>query len=93
MDAPNLPDEPTFPNPRIFAGGGLVLGIFVGLALAAFYEYRDTAIRNERDVFAFTKLPTLAAISYLEGLPQVPEQRKRWWPFSRAYKPVESVNG
>ena len=21
MDAPNLPDEPTFPNPRIFAGG------------------------------------------------------------------------
>jgi polysaccharide chain length determinant protein (PEP-CTERM system associated) len=94
MDAPNLPDAPTFPNPVIFSIGGLLAGILVGTGLAAYFEYRDTAIRNERDVFAFTKLPTLAAISYLEGLPQVPqEQRKGWWPFSRAYKPAESLNG
>jgi len=27
MDAPNLPDEPTFPNHRNFAGGGLAAGL------------------------------------------------------------------
>jgi hypothetical protein len=29
-------------------------------------EYRDTALRNERDVWAFTKLPTLATIGYFD---------------------------
>jgi uncharacterized protein involved in exopolysaccharide biosynthesis len=91
MDAPNLPDAPTFPNPLVFSIGGLFVGVLLGTGLAAYFEYRDTAIRNERDVFAFTKLPTLAAISYLEGLPQAPqEQRKGWWPF---HKTAESLNG
>ena len=33
MDAPNLPDEPTFPNHKIFAGGGFASGLFLGLLL------------------------------------------------------------
>jgi polysaccharide chain length determinant protein (PEP-CTERM system associated) len=92
MDAPNLPESPTFPNRRSFATGGLVAGLFLGLLLAGFFEYRDTSLRNERDVWAFTKLATLAVISHVDGLPQTANHRGRWNPFSRN-KPIESAVG
>jgi len=92
MDAPNLPESPTFPNRRSFATGGLVAGLFLGLLLAGFFEYRDTSLRNERDVWAFTKLATLAVISHVDGLPQAAKHRGSWNPFSRS-KPIESVVG
>lgn len=89
MDSPNLPDAPTFPNRKIFAGGGMAGGLFLGLLLTAFLEYRDTSIRYERDIWAFTKLPTLAIISHIDGIvPSVPP--KRWWNlFSRSGQTVE----
>ncbi len=62
MDEPNLPESPAFPNRLLFLGGGLILGVGLGLGLVAYLEYRDTALRSDRDVFAFTKLPTLATI-------------------------------
>ena len=52
----------------MFAGGGLAAGLFLGLLLAGWLEYRDTSLRNEGDVWAFTKLPTLAVISYVSEL-------------------------
>jgi polysaccharide chain length determinant protein (PEP-CTERM system associated) len=64
MDEANLPEDPTFPNRQLFAAAGLVLGLSIGLALAAFLEYKDTALRTEQDVWAFTQLPTLAVIAY-----------------------------
>ena len=93
MDPPNLPDAPTFPNPVVFAGGGFAGGLFLGLLLAALLEYRDTSLRNERDIWAFTKLPTLAVISRINGLPQPAKPRSRWKLFSRTNKPVESALG
>jgi polysaccharide chain length determinant protein (PEP-CTERM system associated) len=64
MDEPNLPDGPTFPKKGVFAGGGFGLGLLLGLLVAGLLEYRDTALRTERDVYAFTKLPTLAVIAF-----------------------------
>jgi polysaccharide chain length determinant protein (PEP-CTERM system associated) len=64
MDEPNLPDSPTFPKRGVFVGAGLAGGLILGLMLVAWREYRDTALRSERDVWAFTKLPTLAVISF-----------------------------
>jgi polysaccharide chain length determinant protein (PEP-CTERM system associated) len=93
MDAPNLPDSPTFPNPYLFAGAGLFFGIMIGVMISAWLEYRDTTLRNEKDVWAFTKLPTLATISFINGLPQPSRDRKSLWPFSRPPKPAESANG
>jgi len=63
-DDANLPEDPTFPNRQLFAGGGAFLGLMIGLALTAFLEYKDTALRTEQDVWAFTQLPTLAVIAY-----------------------------
>ena len=93
LDAANLPDAPAFPNPFVFAGGGFVVGLLLGLALAALLEYRDTSLRNERDIWAFTKLPTLAVISRINDLPQPVRARTRWKLFSRTNKPVESTLG
>jgi len=64
LDAANLPDNPTFPKRRVFAAGGFAAGFGLGLLLVAFLEFRDTALRTERDVWAFTKLPTLAVIAW-----------------------------
>ena len=63
MDDANLPDAPTFPNRPMFAIGGLVLGLGLGLLFVALLEYKDKSLRSERDVWAFTKLPTLATIA------------------------------
>lgn len=64
MDEPNLPESPTFPNRTIFGLAGLLFGFGVGILVAAFLEYKDTALRTEQDVWTFTKLPTLAVIAY-----------------------------
>ena len=80
MDEPNLPDEPSFPKRGVFLAGGLAAGLGLGLLLVAWTEYRDTALRSERDIWAFTKLPTLAVIS-LTG--EVPVTTKPRWTFGR----------
>jgi polysaccharide chain length determinant protein (PEP-CTERM system associated) len=87
MDEPNLPEEPTFPKRGVFVGGGLAAGIFLGLLLVGVLEYRDTALRSERDVWAFTKLPTLALIEFNSETDPVKHHR-RW--FGR-HKPESSV--
>jgi polysaccharide chain length determinant protein (PEP-CTERM system associated) len=81
MDAANLPEAPTFPNRMVFAGGGLFAGLGLGLLIVAFLEYRDTAVRSERDIWAFTKLPTLAVIGFAGETDHAPA--KRWWQFRR----------
>jgi polysaccharide chain length determinant protein (PEP-CTERM system associated) len=88
MDPPNLPDKPAFPNPVIFMGGGVGAGIFLGVALAALLEYRDRTLRNERDVFSFTKLPTLGTIPLSAGM-----TTPRRLPWRRDRKHYVSVQG
>lgn len=70
MDEPNLPDQPSFPKKSIFTLGGLGAGLLFGLLIVGWVEYRDTALRSERDIWAFTKLPTLAVISFASGVEQ-----------------------
>jgi polysaccharide chain length determinant protein (PEP-CTERM system associated) len=66
MDEPNLPDAPTSPKRSAFVLAGFAGGFGLGLLIVALLEYKDTALRSERDVWAFTKLPTLATINYFD---------------------------
>ena len=62
MDQPNLPDAPIFPKKGVFVAMGLAMGLALGLLVTCFLEYRDTTLSNEQDIWAFTKLPTIAVI-------------------------------
>jgi len=95
LDAPNLPEAPIFPNRRTFGGGGMAAGLALGLLLAGLMEYRDTSLRSEADIWAFTKLPTLAIVSYMKNMEQLdqPGIRGRLKKFfSRNPKPQESAH-
>jgi hypothetical protein len=48
----------------VFALGGVFGGIALGVLIVAFIEYKDTALRTERDVWELTHLPTLAVIAF-----------------------------
>jgi polysaccharide chain length determinant protein (PEP-CTERM system associated) len=92
LDAANLPDTPVFPNPFVFAAGGFFLGVLLGVGIAALLEYRDTSLRSERDIWTFTKLPTLATISYIEELPQISKKHKREPRLDRLNEPAGGTN-
>jgi polysaccharide chain length determinant protein (PEP-CTERM system associated) len=70
VDQPNLPEQPTFPKRPVFLGGGLFGGIALGLLVVGLLEYRDTTVRSELDLLAFTNLPTLAVIGRISGTTQ-----------------------
>jgi polysaccharide chain length determinant protein (PEP-CTERM system associated) len=92
LDAANLPDAPVFPNPYLFAAGGFILGLTVGMGIATALEYRDTSLQTESDIWTFTKLPTLATISYFEEVPRPALRHKGFGLFRRTTKPAESTN-
>ena len=75
MDPPNLPDKPSFPDSKIFLGGGFLGGLMLGIVLAAALEYRDRSLRNDRDIFAFTKLPTLGTIPITSAMEDSSKRR------------------
>ena len=64
LDAASLPTDPIYPKRSYFAGGGLGAGIAFGMLIVALLEYKDTALRTERDIWDFTQLPTLAIIAW-----------------------------
>jgi polysaccharide chain length determinant protein (PEP-CTERM system associated) len=78
MDEPNLPEAPAFPKRPAFVMGGLALGLALGLLIVALLEYMDTALRSERDVWAFTKLPTLGVIAF-NGEESPVKIKRRWF--------------
>jgi polysaccharide chain length determinant protein (PEP-CTERM system associated) len=77
MDEPNLPESPSSPKRSAFVMGGLAGGLGLGLLIVGLLEYLDTAVRSERDIWAFTKLPTLGVIAFTGD--SSPESTKRNW--------------
>lgn len=69
MDAANLPEAPFSPKRSVFLIAGIVGGFVLGLVTILVLEFRDTSIRNERDVWAFLELPVLTNISYSDLVP------------------------
>ena len=85
MDDANLPDQPTSPKRSVFALGGLAAGLALGILIAGLLEYRDKSLRSERDVWAFTKLPTLGIIALSPTTSGASRNGSSW--FKRRLKP------
>lgn len=62
LDPANLPDQASFPNKLMFAGGGFALGLALGVGLAFLGEMRDTSIRTEQDVEFALRLPVIVMV-------------------------------
>jgi polysaccharide chain length determinant protein (PEP-CTERM system associated) len=96
MDEPNLPEEPSFPKRSVFALGGFAVGLGLGLFIIALLEYLNTAVRSERDIWAFTKLPTLGVIG-VAGKPETVATKRslfgRRGPDVTAGKPLMNAGG
>jgi polysaccharide chain length determinant protein (PEP-CTERM system associated) len=62
LDPPRLPEKPFSPNRLALDGFGALLGLGLGIGLAAVREYRDTSLHTAADVVATLAIPVLALI-------------------------------
>jgi len=85
LDPPNLPINPTEPKRYLIIAVGAGLGFIIGLCLAGAREMKDSALKNLKDVRAYTQLPVLGSIPLLEN-DLVVRRRKRlsWLAWSTA---------
>lgn len=67
IDPASFSGTPSAPNRLFFAGGGLIGGLCLGLAIVLWLELRDKAIRSERDVEFYLQTSTLALIPWVDG--------------------------
>jgi len=79
LDPANVPDRAVDPNRLAWAGIGTFGGLVLGLMLAAAKEVKDTALKNLKDVRAYTNLPVLSSIPLLENALLVRRKRRLVW--------------
>lgn len=60
---PRLPSSPSSPNPLITIAAGMVLGLLLGVGVAALRHRADDVIRTPEDLFARTRLPVATVLS------------------------------
>jgi succinoglycan biosynthesis transport protein ExoP len=79
LDPANVPDKPVAPDRLVYSAIGTFGGLVVGLMLAAAKEVKNTALKNLKDVRAYTNLPVLSSIPLLENALQVRRKRRLVW--------------
>lgn len=79
LDSPNLPEVPVEPNRPVWAAVGTVMGLMIGIVLAAVKEMKDTSLKNLKDVRAYTNLPVLSSVPLLENALLVRRKRRLFW--------------
>jgi polysaccharide chain length determinant protein (PEP-CTERM system associated) len=67
LDPPSLPQTPSEPKRSLIIAIGSGIGLLLGLCLAGAREMKDTALKNLKDVRAYTQLPVLGSIPLLEN--------------------------
>jgi uncharacterized protein involved in exopolysaccharide biosynthesis len=76
LDPPSIPQTPTQPKRPLIIAIGTGIGLIVGICLAGAWDVKDTALKNLKDVRAYTQLPVLGSIPLLEN-DLVVRRRKR----------------
>jgi polysaccharide chain length determinant protein (PEP-CTERM system associated) len=79
LDSASLPEAPSEPNRLVIAGVGTFLGLLAGFVLAGGKEVKNTALKNLKDVRAYTNLPVLSSIPLLENALLVRRKRRLFW--------------
>ncbi len=67
LDPPSLPDRPAAPNHLLFSLGGLVVGLVLGLGLAALLEMTHVLVRQEKDLDGIVPARVLVGIPHLNA--------------------------
>lgn len=82
IDPPSLPLKPYKPDRMLFALGGLLAGIFLGVTITAAVELLDGRIFHESDFKELVSAPVLTEIpplpTRLESLGQIRRLRLEW---------------
>ncbi|HTB20117.1 MAG TPA: Wzz/FepE/Etk N-terminal domain-containing protein [Bryobacteraceae bacterium] len=79
LDPPSLPQTPARPKRLLMVSVGCSLGLLLGLCLAGFEEMRNRALRNVKDVNAYSELPVLGNIPLFEKQSVVRRRKRRVW--------------
>jgi succinoglycan biosynthesis transport protein ExoP len=79
LDSPSDPQAPAEPNRPQWAAMGIGLGLMVGVVLAGAKEMKNTALKNLKDVRAYTNLPVLSSVPLLENALLVRRKRRLLW--------------
>jgi succinoglycan biosynthesis transport protein ExoP len=79
LDAASDPMTPSEPNRPYIAAAGTGMGLMIGIVLAAAKEMKNTALKNLKDVRAYTNLAVLSSIPLLENALLVRRKRRLQW--------------
>ncbi|NIS59942.1 MAG: polysaccharide biosynthesis tyrosine autokinase, partial [Proteobacteria bacterium] len=84
VDGAELPTKPFKPNKRLNLLLATVVGLFLGLGLAFFFEYLDNTVKTPEDVEHLIQLPSFGMI------PEIAYERRRRLGEGASY-PVELI--
>jgi uncharacterized protein involved in exopolysaccharide biosynthesis len=79
LDPPSLPEQPVEPKRPVWAAVGTMIGLMIGIVLAAVKEMKDSSLKNLKDVRAYTNLPVLSSVPLLENALLVRRKRRLFW--------------
>jgi hypothetical protein len=79
LDPPSLPQTPARPKRLLMISVGASVGLLLGLCLAGLREMRTGALRNVKDVGAYSELPVLGSIPLFEGRSVVRRRKRLNW--------------
>lgn len=77
IDPPSLPIKPVSPDHIKISLGGLVGGLFVGLALAMFVESKDHSLFSEKDLRAAFSFPLMLGLPVILREEEIKKTKRR----------------
>lgn len=84
VDKAELPTKPHKPNKRLNLVLAAVVGLFLGVGLAFFFEYLDNTVKTPEDVEQLIRLPSFGMV------PEISQQRRKRLEQGQTY-PVELI--